>query len=317
MAGDGLLAVALGGLIAVQVAAPLVAGRFIDQATAGAAAGELITLALWAAGLALATQGLQLAETTLAEHVGWSATNALRADLLAHLLRLEAAFHNAHTPSELIERTDGDVATLARFFSRFVVSVLGNGALILGVLGLLAALDWRVGLGLVGFVVLALAVMLRIYTDMLREPAEQIRNEVQDLQQANASIGRLGALLGTVPQLADGSGAALPPGPLAVELEGVSFGYGPEALALRDANLRVAAGRVLGVVGRTGSGKTTLARLLLRFYDPLAGAVRLGGVDLVLDNGSVCEYGPRDALANDPESHFAALLRVAAEEVAR
>jgi ABC-type multidrug transport system fused ATPase/permease subunit len=51
-------------------------------------------------------------------------------------------------------------------------------------------------------------------------------------------------------------------------------------LVLRDISVRVEPGRVLGVVGRTGSGKTTLTRLLPRFYDPLAGAVRLGGVDL-------------------------------------
>jgi ABC-type multidrug transport system fused ATPase/permease subunit len=380
----GLLALILCGAIAVQVAAPLVAGRFIDRAAAGASLDELIFLALLTAGLALAGQGLAVAETYVAEYVSWAATNELRAALLAHLLRLEAAFHNAHSPGELIERADGDVAALARFFSRFAVSLLGNGALILGVLGLLAAVDWRVGLGLGGFVALALVAMLWIragatplwaaerqasadfygflgdyvsgledvrasgagafvlrrcaevmrpwlaaarkaqmrgyalvassqglfvlgtvaafalsamlfregaltigtvylifrYTEMLRQPTEQIRNEVQDLQQADASIGRIEALLSTAPRLSDGSGAELPAGPLAVELDRVSFGYAEGTPVLRDVSVRVGPGRVLGVVGRTGSGKTTLARLLPRFYDPSAGAVRLGGVDL-------------------------------------
>jgi ABC-type multidrug transport system fused ATPase/permease subunit len=380
----GLLAVILCGTIAVQVITPLVAGRFIDQATTGGVLDELIFLALLTMGLALAGQGMAVAETYVAEHVSWAATNALRADLLAHLLRLEATFHTAHTPGELIERTDGDVATLARFFSRFGVYILGNGALVVGVLGLLAYVDWRVGLGLSTFVVLALIAMLRIravatplwaaerqasanfygflgeylsgledvrssgagafvlrrcaevmrswlavtrkaqmrgyalvassqglfalgtivafglsamlfrdgtltigtvylifrYTEMLREPTEQIRNEVQDLQQADASIGRIETLLRTVPRLVDGPGVALPPGPLAVELDSVSFGYAEDALVLRDVSVCLEPGRVLGVVGRTGSGKTTLTRLLPRFYDPLAGAVRLGGVDL-------------------------------------
>jgi ATP-binding cassette subfamily B protein len=380
----GLLAVSLCGTIAVQVATPLVASRFIDQATTGGLLDELLLLAVLTMGLALAGQAMAVAETYVAEHVSWAATNTLRADLLAHLLRLEATFHTAHTPGELIERTDGDVATLARFFSRFVVSILGNGVLIAGVLGLLGYVDWRVGLGLSIFVVLALIAMLRIraaatplwaaerqasadfygfigeylsgledvrssgagafvlrrcaaqmrswlavtraaqmrgyalvassqglfalgtivafalsvvlfrdgtltigtvylifrYTEMLRQPTEQIRNEVQDLQQADASIGRIEALLHTVPGLADGPGAALPPGRLAVELDGVSFGYAEEALVLRDISVRLEPGRVLGVVGRTGSGKTTLTRLLPRFYDPVAGAVRLGGVDL-------------------------------------
>lgn len=379
-----LLAVILGGTIGVEVVTPLVASRFIDQTTSGGAMRILIGLALLTMVLALARQGMAVAETYVAENVSWVATNALRTDLVAHLLRLDATFHTAHTPGELIERADGDVATLARFFSRFVVYVLGNGLLMLGVIGLLSLLDWRVGLGLGVFVVLALIVMLRIraaatpswaverqasadfygflgeylagledirasragafvlrrcaemmrlwlaatrkaqmrgyaliassqglfmlgtvaafavsgmlyqagtltigavylifqYTEMLRQPIEQLRNEVQDLQQADASMGRIEALLGTVPRLVDGPDVALPPGPLAVELEGVSFGYAEDTPVLRAVSVRVEPGRVLGVVGRTGSGKTTLTRLLPRFYDPLSGVVRLGGVDL-------------------------------------
>src|SRR5262249_404051 len=77
------------------------------------------------------------------------------------LLRLDASFHSAHTPGELIERVDGDVATLARFFSRFVVYVLGNGLLMLGVLGLLFRVHWRIRLGLSAFVVVAVPAILR------------------------------------------------------------------------------------------------------------------------------------------------------------
>ncbi|CAA9565615.1 MAG: Heterodimeric efflux ABC transporter, permease/ATP-binding subunit 1 [uncultured Thermomicrobiales bacterium] len=380
----GLLAVILCGTIGMQVATPLVASSFIDRATAGGSLSELIGLALLALALALAGQGGAVAETYVAENVGWTATNALRADLITHLLRLDPSFHTAHTPGELIERVDGDVATLARFFSRFVVYVLGNGILVAGMLGLLIHVDWRIGLGLTAFVALALIAMLRIralaipswaaerqasadfygflgeylagledirssgagafvlrrcaevmrswlaatrraqmrgyaliatsqglfalgttvafalgailfrsgtltigtvylvfqYTAMLRQPTEQIRNEVQELQQADASMGRVEALLGTTPRLGDGPGAALPPGPLAVELDGVSFGYATDIPVLHGISACVEAGRVLGVVGRTGSGKTTLTRLLPRFYDPLAGVVRLGGVDL-------------------------------------
>ena len=118
------------------------------------------------------------------------------------------------------------------------------------------------------------------YTTVLRQPTEQIRSEVQDLQQADASMGRIEALLRISPRLVDGPGLRLPSGPLAVELDSVSFAYGEGAPVLRDVSLRLEAGRVLGVVGRTGSGKTTLTRLLPRFYDPAGGVVRLGGVDL-------------------------------------
>lgn len=379
-----LLAFTLAGTIAVQAASPQVASRFIDEAASGATLRLLIVLALVTMGLAVAGQGIAVAETYVAERVSWTATNALRADLVAHLLRLDSTFHTAHTPGELIERVDGDVSAMARFFSRFVVYVLGNGLLILAVLALLFIVDWRVGLGLSVFVLLGLAAMLRIrasatpawtaerqasaefygflgeylagtedirasgagpfvmrrcaeamrpwlavtlragmwgyaimatsqgllvlgtavafalsamlyrdgtltigtvylivqYTAVLRQPIEQLRNEIQDLQQADASLRRVEALLEAAPCLVDGAGEALPPGPLGIELEHVSFDYVDGVPALRDVCLRLAPGRVLGVVGRTGSGKTTLTRLLPRFYDPRRGVVRLGGVDV-------------------------------------
>jgi ATP-binding cassette subfamily B protein len=120
---------------------------------------------------------------------------------------------------------------------------------------------------------------------MLRRPIEQLRRELEEMQRAVASVGRITELLRTESRLPDGRGTSIPVGPLAVELDAVSFAYESPAgdgdgLVLRDVSLRLAPGEVLGVLGRTGSGKTTLARLLLRFYDPTAGAIRLGGVDL-------------------------------------
>jgi ABC-type multidrug transport system fused ATPase/permease subunit len=115
---------------------------------------------------------------------------------------------------------------------------------------------------------------------MLREPSERIRNEIQDLQQAGASLGRIDRLLKQRSRLTDGPGDRLPPGPLAVDLDDVWFGYEPHTPVLRGVTLRLEPRRVLGIMGRTGSGKTTLTRLLPRFYDPDAGVVRLGEIDL-------------------------------------
>jgi ABC-type multidrug transport system fused ATPase/permease subunit len=156
------LAGVLAATIAIRLATPLVAGRFIDAATGGAPMDALVGLAVLAIALAFLGQGIAIAETWLAERVGWSATNALRETLAAHVLHLDAAFHHAHRPGELIERVDGDVGTLARLFSRFVVYVVGNALFVLGVLALLFALDWRVGLGLSCFVAAALGAMLRL-----------------------------------------------------------------------------------------------------------------------------------------------------------
>ena len=120
--------------------------------------------------------------------------------------------------------------------------------------------------------------VLFAYTDLLSQPLQQIQTELQDLQQAEACIGRVEQLLRTTSALADGANATLPPGALSVEFCRVSFGYGQEEAVLRDLSFRLEPGQVLGVVGRTGSGKTTLARLLFRLYDAQAGEVRIGDV---------------------------------------
>src|SRR5579875_2356778 len=121
----GLLTVILGSTISVQVITPSLVSRFIDEAISGGDLHNLIVLALLTVLRGFVGQGLAVAETYMAENVSWAATNELRTDLVAHLLRLDASFHTAHTPGELIERVDGDVGTLARFFSRFVVYVFG------------------------------------------------------------------------------------------------------------------------------------------------------------------------------------------------
>src|SRR6185436_16429213 len=125
----------------------------------GGASATLVGVALLFLGVTLASQLVSVAETYVAESVGQTATNWLRADLALHCLRLDPAFHNAHSPGELIERVDGDVATLGNFFSRFVVHLLGNAILLIGVLALLFRVDWRVGLALTLFTTVALTVV--------------------------------------------------------------------------------------------------------------------------------------------------------------
>ena len=75
------------------------------------------------------------------------------------LPQLDLSFHKARTPGELIERIDGDVTALATFFSRFVVNVLGNLLLMLGVLIVVAREDIRAGLALAAFAAVAVFLM--------------------------------------------------------------------------------------------------------------------------------------------------------------
>jgi ATP-binding cassette subfamily B protein len=118
------------------------------------------------------------------------------------------------------------------------------------------------------------------YAVLVAQPLVQLAAQVEELQGATASIVRLRQLLGTPSAIREGRGEALPVGALPVEMDSVTFAYGEGDLVLRDVSFALRPGRVLGVVGRTGSGKTSLARLLVRLYDPREGAVRLGGVDL-------------------------------------
>ena len=118
------------------------------------------------------------------------------------------------------------------------------------------------------------------YLYMIGLPVVSITREFGDLQMASASILRVNELMGTTPKIRDGPREDLPSEPLPVEFQHVSFSYSPESHVLRDISFRLEAGKTLGVLGRTGSGKTTLSRLLFRFYDPDEGSVRLGDVDV-------------------------------------
>lgn len=119
------------------------------------------------------------------------------------------------------------------------------------------------------------------YTELLSQPIEKIRQQLEDLQKAEASIRRVSELLATESLIQDGAAdRSLPSGPLSVDFEDVTFSYDSDAVTLDNITFHLEKGRVLGLLGRTGSGKSTTARLLLRFYDPQQGTIRLGGTDI-------------------------------------
>jgi ATP-binding cassette subfamily B protein len=137
-----------------------------------------------------------------------------------------------------------------------------------------------------GGMTLGTVYLLVVYAARLRAPLIEIRHQVDSLQQARASVERVQALFDEQPSVVEGPRADLPSGALRVAFDDVTFGYqdGPEEdgreAVLQGISFDLAPQRVLGLLGRTGSGKTTLTRLLFRLYDPDEGAIRIGSEDL-------------------------------------
>ncbi|MCZ6788419.1 MAG: ABC transporter ATP-binding protein, partial [Chloroflexi bacterium] len=131
-----------------------------------------------------------------------------------------------------------------------------------------------------GDITIGTVYLVYAYLQMIGLPVSFIMREFGDLQMAGASIQRVNELLDSAPKIQDGRGSRLPSGRLSVEFDDVSFAYNPEVLVLHGVSFRLEPGRTLGLLGRTGSGKTTMSRLLFRFYDPAEGTVRLGDVDV-------------------------------------
>ncbi len=401
--------------IGLRLANPQILRHFIDTATSGGARAVLIRDALLFFGIAVVAQLISVGATYVGETVAWSATNALRLDLLRHALHLDATFHKDHSPGQLIERIDGDVATLSNFLSRFVIDIVGNGILIAGIIALLFREDWRIGLPILVFVAFTVWLLGRIrkaavphwttfrkqmaeffgflgerlsgtediranggvpyvmrrffelvrklfpvrrrsgiagygmwmanvalftfgqavafgvgatlwkasvislgtvylifyYTDLLHGPISQMREQITDLQKAEAGLRRIRTLLGTPSKLENHGRGRLPAGALPVHLDHVTFAYeastkegeagmaGDPVVALRDVSIEVPGGDTLGLLGRTGSGKSTLARLVARLYDCQQGAVRVGGL----------------RAADVPLAHLRARVRLVSQEV--
>ena len=125
------------------------------------------------------------------------------------------------------------------------------------------------------------------YLNTFFEPIQQLSQLYTTYQQGMAALDKIFDLLDTAPDMVDAPGA-IDPGTLRgeIELEGVWFSYGEEGesgedtWALRDVDLHVPPGQTLALVGATGAGKSTFAKLVARFYDPQEGTVRVDGHDL-------------------------------------
>lgn len=131
-----------------------------------------------------------------------------------------------------------------------------------------------------GQITLGTVYLIISYLALLNGPLNRIAHQLEDLQRVRVAINRISQLVSTQSKIADGP---LPrpswSGPLTLDFENVSFAYSDDTPVLRDISFQLAAGETLGLLGRTGSGKTTISRLLFRLYDPTSGVIRLGTLD--------------------------------------
>ncbi len=120
-----------------------------------------------------------------------------------------------------------------------------------------------------------------LYLNRFFQPIQLLVQQYNSLQQGRSSVIRLRELLETVPSVEELENAAtLPTIEGRITFEHVSFGYNEDNMVLDDVNLEIAPGESVAFVGPTGAGKSTMAKLANRFYDPSSGRVLLDGVDI-------------------------------------
>lgn len=380
--------VGLGVLIAfssaLSLVGPLVVREIIDRASQGTTTGAITRLAVLFLVIAMVTQLISVVVTWFSTITAWRTTNQIRMDMTRHVLSLDHEFHRRHTPGELIQRVDGDVTSVSDFLGRVVPKAVGAVMMVVGMLVVLAFVDWRIAIGTCIYVVASAGVVVRgrhravgessdemgsyanlyggieerltasedlrsngagahamwrfvqqsadamasavrreraflvmwwgvqgsvtggsvlalvtsaalvasdvisvgtafllfQYVLLLSRPLEDVVDQLETVQKANGAMARVIDLLARRATIVDGGSIHPPPGALAVELRKVSFDYGDGERVLRSINVSLGSGRSVGVVGRTGSGKTTLSRLLLRLVEATEGTVTLGGVPI-------------------------------------
>lgn len=122
------------------------------------------------------------------------------------------------------------------------------------------------------------AYLLYQYVLLIQNPIEQVTRQFSELQKAAGGIVRIDRYRAITSELPPGGERELPDGPLSVSFERVTFSYESQQI-LHGLSFELPPGTVLGLLGRTGGGKTTTTRLISRLYDPAGGVVRLGGID--------------------------------------
>jgi ATP-binding cassette, subfamily B, bacterial len=162
-------------------------------------------------------------------------------------------------------------------FKRWIIENAMGLALTTGTLLAIASGYWLFAAGLVTIGTVYLFVH---YINLLEEPFWAMTHEIESFQTIGACVERLTEFRSFKPEVLDGIGVEIPARPLALAFKDVTFSYNGNDAVLSGLNFELQPGSILGLLGRTGSGKTTLARLIFRLYDVKSGNIKVNDSDL-------------------------------------
>ncbi|HET7489687.1 MAG TPA: ABC transporter ATP-binding protein [Acidimicrobiales bacterium] len=195
-------------------------------------------------------------------------------------IRVVQAFRREDRNQEIFEEVNARYRD-ANAWSGRLAAAFGPGTRAIGGVTFAVVLAfgaWRVVGGAVTVGVLAASLL---YVRRFFEPMQDLVQFLNSFQSATAALEKLSGVLEEEPAVpAPDAPEAPPAGPCDVRFRHVSFAYRPGRPVLHDLDLVIPAGQTVAVVGATGAGKSTVARLLARFYDPAEGEITLGGVDV-------------------------------------
>jgi ATP-binding cassette, subfamily B, bacterial len=160
-------------------------------------------------------------------------------------------------------------------------AIYGPATVMIGILGQALLLGVGGNMALRGQLSVGVLVAFVLYLGRFFQPIQLLVQQYNVLQQGRSSIIRLRELVETPPSVDEREGArVLPAVEGAIEFRDVTFGYLPDRPVLRHVDLSIAPGESVAFVGSTGAGKSTMAKLVTRFYDPQGGSVLVDGVDI-------------------------------------
>ncbi|MCU1513679.1 MAG: transporter ATP-binding protein [Microbacteriaceae bacterium] len=189
--------------------------------------------------------------------------------------------HNRQDSNVIMHRGVTDIYRRANLTTAWLNAIYGPGTLFLGYLVQAGVLVVAGVMVIRGELAIGGLVAYFLYLNRFFAPILLLVAQYSVMQQAQSSITKLRELLAQQPSVLEAEHpVALPPITGEIELKGVSFGYAADRPVISDISLKIEPGERIAFVGPTGAGKSTIAKLVSRFYDPTSGSVLIDGIDV-------------------------------------